>query len=1040
MKLSRLKLPAIGLVVLLATILVAAVHSTPAHAAGETFTWKNYRTITVSGGDLKGPADCKFVDNAQLTGDQEAKYVCTVMYKPDNCELTFGLYTYKTSTKQGYTWAPAGIIPVPPVISAPGSPITCSSKLNNYNDQLKYHDKWVDLQGTRPTNPNVPETPDQQTYRVIVLAPDPLSKVPASDTIYIYTGDGKTKVKELTASPFKDDSGMADWPPDQTPASLQTVFQGLEPGDYIVCDNYAAKNCTDPSKLTDGQKITKKKYDGTGGTTIGKQFETPDKKRIRGHVEYHVKAPCGSTVSVSPVTIELTGPDGKTYDQQTNAGTAKPGGNENGALCTKDVALGLYAEWNDMPDGQYKACATGAECITITKNPGEGVDDFTLVVNGEQQAPPDQKVCTSGDGIAGALAWIICPATELIAKATDFFENNIIIPFLTVSPLTTANDNPIYIMWKDFRDFANVGFIILLFISIFSIALSKYGLMKVLPRLLIVAVGINLSYFVVAFVIDAFNIFGAGVAQLVTAALHQAGTTQLNDGTSAGPVRSLFTLGGAALIAILLSGGAALGWLFSFLGLAALVIVVVVIVLIIRQIGIITLVMISPIAILMYMLPNTEGYFKKWRQTLIQLLMMYPMIVLLFAAGKIFGVVLQQPDFKITGDGVSDEVAQGVRVILQFLVYVIPLAFLPATFAASGGLMSRIYGGLHKRAVQPRANRLKEDAAHMANEAKLRTANSRVPGLNKLAGRGLRRDYVRATRDRNLQREQEEYLAGAVSGSSFLRRQAAGVSGQAGQTRAAASAARAAEKGRHEDIEAEEALLNQEMRRLSMDEDTFAERVAEYLENPTNPAHRVITGANGQTFDFAANETRLQRALLNSAASQGYIRAVEAARMNSNIDQNMVDDIIRQNDGKLKEKGGYHLATNFNLAAGRIQVHDPGTGAMRAPANRDEAEAEIKARRLVAMAQTGSNSIAGMKASLLSDSGTLLATTGAQRTAVLKIMDQISAEDTAKTGQAVNYRTMLHGKMDMILNPAAAQTLARSDADRSVFENIRNGV
>jgi len=962
MKLSRLKLPAIGLVVLLATMLLAAVHSTPAHAAGETFTWKNYRTITVSGGDVKDPADCKFIDNAQLTGDQEAKYVCDIAYKPDNCRITFGLYTYKTSTKQGYTWNPAGILPVPPSVSAPGTLISCSGKFGNYNDDLKYHDKWVDLQGTRPTNPNVPETPDQQTYRVIVLAPDPLSKVPASDTIYIYTGDGKTKVKELTASPFKDDSGMADWPPDQTPASLQTVFQGLEPGDYIVCDNYAAKNCTDPSKLTDGQKITKKKYDGTGGTTIGKQFETPDKKRIRGHVEYHVKAPCGSTVSVSPVTIELTGPDGKTYDQQTNAGTAKPGGNENGALCTKDVALGLYAEWNDMPDGQYKACATGAECITITKNPGEGVDDFTLVVNGEQQAPPDQKVCTSGDGIAGALAWIICPATELIAKATDFFENNIIIPFLTVSPLTTANDNPIYIMWKDFRDFANVGFIILLFISIFSIALSKYGLMKVLPRLLIVAVGINLSYFVVAFVIDAFNIFGAGVAQLVTAALHQAGTTQLNDGTSAGPVRSLFTLGGAALIAILLSGGAALGWLFSFLGLAALVIVVVVIVLIIRQIGIITLVMISPIAILMYMLPNTEGYFKKWRQTLIQLLMMYPMIVLLFAAGKIFGVVLQQPDFKITGDGVSDEVAQGVRVILQFLVYVIPLAFLPATFAASGGLMSRAYSFLNhgrlRKAVQQPGQSFKDKVVKPKRQELQMRAAQRGGRLGQLAGYNMRRNFKKEQREHELTHARQEYLAHQASNEDFAA-SAAGIGGQAGATRVQGAAVSALENARKQQIANEGAIFANELRQLGLSTKEFNNSFSDFLKDPTK---NIITGklrdANGnlRTIDLA-QRTDLARSALNSAAGAGEITTIEQARLSSGIDQGMLDEVIRNNEGALKGKGGYHLATNSNLAYGRSK----GT------------ERDMRLARLRdTFAGSAGSDIAGMKSSFVGDVSKML--------------------------------------------------------------------
>lgn len=640
-------------------------------------------------------------------------------------------------------------------------------------------------------------------------------------------------------------------------------------------------------------------------------------------------------------------------------------------------------KFTGVKPGVYVACSANFKaCQLFTKNPGQDASVYIIygstpgsVIPGTPpgQGAPDEKVCTTGDGLAGALAWVLCPAVQLIASATNFFENNIIVPFMTISPLTTAADNPIYILWQNIRNVANIGFIIFFFIVIFSqatsIGISNYGIKRILPKMAVVVIGVNLSYFIVAFVIDAFNIFGAGISSLVTSALQQAGTTQLNTGSSSGAVRSIFTLGGAALLTIVVTGGAAIGWFFSFLGLALLVVVVVVIVLVVRQMAIIMLVIVAPVAILMYMLPNTEGYFNKWRKTLIQLLMMYPMIVLLFAAGKIFGIILQQPDFKIAGDGVSDDVAQAVRVILQFVVYVVPLVFLPATFAASGALMGRIYGGLSNRFVQPRAQRLKEDASHMGKEAQLRMANNRFlrrTGVGQLAGRGLRRDYVRASRQRNLQREQEEYVAGAVGSSAMLRRQAAGVSGQAGQTRAAAYAANVAAKGRNEDIEAEMALLNDEMRRLGVDQKTFASRAGKYLEDPNNAANQVLTGANGQTFNFKANESRLQRALLNSAASQGEIKAIEAARLNSSIDQTMVDDIIRRNDGKLKEKGGYHLATQFNLAGGR--GFDLST-----PAGQQAAKVEMAVQRVNAMAQSGANSVAGMKAGILNDTARLIA-------------------------------------------------------------------
>ena len=715
-----------------------------------------------------------------------------------------------------------------------------------------------------------------------------------------------------------------------------------------------------------------------------------------------------------------------------NLGTIKDGKGPNGG-----DEQGWTGQFTKVKPGIYVVCSTNFKaCELFTKDPGADANVYVTfgttagsVIPGNPPGQGDtQKVCTTGDGLAGALAWVLCPAVQLIATATQFFENNIIIPFMTISPLTTNVNNPIYILWQDIRNFANIGFILFFFIVIFSqatsIGISNYGIKRILPKMAFVVVGVNLSYFFVAFVIDAFNIFGAGISQLVMAALQQAGTTQLNSGTSAGTVRSIFTLGGAALVTIVATGGAAIGWFFSFLGLGLLVVVVVVVVLVVRQMGIIILVIISPFAILLYMLPNTEGYAKKWWKTLIQLLMMYPLIVLLFASGKIFGVIFQQPDFTFTGDGVSDDVAQAARVILQFFGYVVPLGAAPAMFMASGAITGRAYSWLHNKAVQPRTNQLKEDASHLVGEAKMRAA--RVPGIGVVAGHGMRQDYVREQRRRNLSREQEEYVAGAVGSSAWLRRQASGVSGQAGQTRAAAHAANVASKGRNEDIEAEMALLNDKMRDLGVDQKTFASAAGRYLEDPSNIANQTITGSNGKTFNFAKDASQLQRALLNSAASQGEVKAVEAARMNAGLDQTMVDDIIRRNDGKLKEKGGYHLATNFNLAAGRGLT---GTAAQN--------KTEMQAQRILAMAQSGANSVAGMKAGILDDTAKAL-NDPAQAAAITAAMDRIMLAQTSGASDATELRRRLKKTMtDISTNP---NTMARTEASKTVIDTIGNKI
>ena len=963
---------ALSAVVLTLAIVAGLLRGAPAFAAGEAYTWKDYNTITISGGNTIGQ-DQKTQQYPQLnravltvdqggpglTGNQIARFAATayVNMGGHQCEFDFAIYIYQGNT-QGLVWAPPPYT-APVGIRDPNYPPDCRDFPNIYGQlQASFHNHFITIGGTRPTNPNSPERPDQQTFKVLVNAPDPQSTAPKTDTVYVYTADGKTRVTSVSG-PFTVQTQQGLWPPNQTPVAALITIQGLQPGNYIVCDTYVAKDCTDPAKLIAGQKITKVKYDGTGSTTIGTLFLSPDQKRIRGHVEFHVMASCGAAVSVSPVTITLTGPGGKTYDQQTNAGSLPADPSKQGHIaCTMDVALGLYAQWDNMPPGVYKACtALAPACVTFTKPPDAGVTDFTLVVNGPQQAPPDQQVCTSGDGIAGALAWIICPATQLIASATDFFENNIIIPFMTVSPLTTSAANPIYVLWQDFRDLANVGFIVLLFVSIFSIALSKYGLKRVMPRLLIVAVGINLSYFVVAFVVDAFNIFGGGISQLVLAALNQAGTTQLNGGTSAGPVRSLFTLGGAALLTIVISGGAALGWLFSFLGLAALVVLVVVGVLILRQIALIVLVVLAPIAILLYLLPNTESYFRKWRQLLIQLLMMYPMIVLLFAAGKILGVVLQQPDFKLTGDGVSNDVAQAVRVILQFLVYVIPLVFLPATFAASGDLMSRAYklaanGRLRKVAQQPGKSFQENVVKPRRQELQMRAARRGGP-IGWAAGYGYRREFKKEQREHELSHAQQQYISDLASTNERFAGRAAGIGGQAGVTRVQGSAVSTIEKSRQQEVANEAAIFAGELRRLGLSTKEFNNSFSDFLDDPSK---NVVTGklrdqnGNLQQIDLA-QRTDLTRSALNAAADAGEITTIERARLSAGVNQGMLDEVIRNKEGTLKGKGGYHLATNFNLANGRSQ------GSLR----------DIHIARLRNSFAAGGEDIAGMKASFVND-------------------------------------------------------------------------
>jgi hypothetical protein len=290
-------------------------------------------------------------------------------------------------------------------------------------------------------------------------------------------------------------------------------------------------------------------------------------------------------------------------------------------------------------------CQSGA----FAPLPLELHDGFCLVSNGASSGGPgsgNEAACSTGPGLAGAVAWIICPFAQLAADVSVWLQNNFIKPYLTVSPLTTE-DGPngppvVYTLWKNFRDLANVMLVIAFFAVIFSqataIGISNYGIKKILPRLVLVAIGSNLSFFIIAFIIDAFNVFGGGVDSLTVSVVNSAigtGNTYYPSGA-----HSIFVLVLPTVAALIIKAGPVLQFLVGILGLILLMLFVSVIALIIRQMLIIMLVVVAAPAIVLFLLPNTEQYYKKWQKWLLELLIMYPVIILFLAAGKIVGVIL----------------------------------------------------------------------------------------------------------------------------------------------------------------------------------------------------------------------------------------------------------------------------------------------------------------------------------------------------------------------------------------------------------------
>lgn len=255
----------------------------------------------------------------------------------------------------------------------------------------------------------------------------------------------------------------------------------------------------------------------------------------------------------------------------------------------------------------------------------------------------------SGKGIL--MSFVVCPAIENTLGILDWIMDNFIQPYLSINPLTTSNQDGtpsvLYTVWNNIRNFANIIFIGLFFVIVFSqatsIGISNYGIKRLLPRLVLIAIGTNISFFICAFMVDFSNILGAGIASLlVTSVINGSpqviiGSDLFNILFAAGPFGAAATLfAQGALTAAIIFG------LFIFLLFALFMLFIAAVVVLLRQVVIIFMVLASPLAFVAGLLPNTQRMFSQWFVVFARLLMMYPIMMGLLAAAKIASTVLNQ--------------------------------------------------------------------------------------------------------------------------------------------------------------------------------------------------------------------------------------------------------------------------------------------------------------------------------------------------------------------------------------------------------------
>ncbi len=400
---------------------------------------------------------------------------------------------------------------------------------------------------------------------------------------------------------------------------------------------------------------------------------------------------------------------------------------------------------------------------------------------------------------AGPLGWIICGLIKTISTVNDGIFA-ILQQWLFINPVALSTEpgkDSLYTTWKVFRDVANIAFIIALMIVIFSqatsVGLSSYGIKKMLPKIIVSIILVNLSFFICKFAVDISNIIGGSIGGFFDAGIKAISSGRnfgnLNAISWDGLVTALIT-GGAAtgvIFAAISAGGgwAALAMLLPFVVTALFAVVTTFLVVMVRQAVLILLVVLSPLAFVAYILPNTEKWFDKWKDTFATVLFLYPLIALLFSGSKLAAWV-------IISSGMSTNPADGISPSLMFIALIItfiPLFAVPWLIKVAGGVLGRFGGMINNPnkgpfdALRKRAEGVRDTAGNNAKANALKnfsaTNGGRPPkwysrGFGASAYRTATKNYRQQQSATNLQNAQTAAVGNALTANQSYARAVAG--------------------------------------------------------------------------------------------------------------------------------------------------------------------------------------------------------------------------------------------------------------------------
>jgi len=347
----------------------------------------------------------------------------------------------------------------------------------------------------------------------------------------------------------------------------------------------------------------------------------------------------------------------------------------------KDQAISIFASFNnntgqaDMTCGdavqKYSELA-GAYAEALNKEAQEDPNKN----NTDATAPEENKDECAAE--LNGFGSIICSGQNLFVTITQVLFNTVAKILESQAELT--KEDAVRKQWGNLLNVANAILIIAFLVVIYSTAtstggLSNYDVKKLLPRIIIFAMAINLSYYICMALVDLSNILGHGIFGLFlggkTGDAPQLMKTAKATANVISPEVGAITTVAIVAILIFLVGPPIIIALLTIL-----------FALVVRGMALMILVIISPVAIASYLF-NSQGLskgFTMWRDNYIKLLLVYPLFMLVWAGSRVVSSL--NPD--------SPDAALAIfSLLMEVICLVAPAMSILPLFKMSGDIMGK---------------------------------------------------------------------------------------------------------------------------------------------------------------------------------------------------------------------------------------------------------------------------------------------------------------------------------------------------------------